>query len=48
MTHFINGLRTQTRMHLDAPARGTLRLNTSGELGSLIENICQNKYCSSE
>ena len=49
MTHFIDGLRTQKRMHLDASARGgTLRVKTNEELKMLIENMSQSGYRSSE
>lgn len=42
MTHLIDGLRTQLRMLLDAPTRGTLRAKASEELKTLIENMCHN------
>lgn len=48
MPHFIDGLRTQTRMLLDALTRGTLRAKTGGELETLIDNMFHNEYRSSE
>lgn len=48
MTHFNNGLRTYTRMLLDASAEGTLRLKTHENLKTLIENMFQNEYRSNE
>lgn len=48
MIHFIDGLRTQTRMFLDASAGGTVRLKSDEELKTLIENMCQNEYRSSK
>lgn len=48
MTHFTDGLRTQTRMLLDASIGRTLRLKTNEELKTLIENMCHNEYHLSE
>lgn len=41
-------MRTQTRIFLDASVGDTLRLKTDEELKTLIENMCQNEYHSSE
>lgn len=40
MIHFIDGLRTQTSMFVNAPIGFKLRENTNEELNKLIENIC--------
>lgn len=48
MTHFIGGLRTQTRMLLNALYGGTLREKTDEELKMLIKNMCLNEYRPSE
>ena len=48
MTHFIRGLRTQTRMLLGPSTIGTLRAKTYDEVKTLVENMFQNEYHSSD
>lgn len=48
MTHFIDSLRIQKRMLRNASTRGKLRVKTYKESKTLIENMCQNEYRSSE
>lgn len=48
MTHFIDGVKIQTRMLFNTSVGGTLRAKTDEELKTLIENMCQNEYHSSE
>lgn len=47
MTHFISGLTTPTCMFLYAPVGCTLRDKTNEEVKTLIENMCQDEYHSS-
>lgn len=48
MTHFISGLKTQTRMFLDALAGGTLSTKNKDGVKTLTKNMCQNEYRSSD
>lgn len=43
MTPFTSGLKTPTRMLLDASSRGTLRIKNEYEVNTLIKNMCQNE-----
>lgn len=43
MTPFISGIKTPTRMLLDASSRGTLRTKNEYEVKTLIKNMCQNE-----
>lgn len=45
MKHSINGLKTPTRMLLDASTEGTLRIKNEDEVKTLIESMFQNGYC---
>lgn len=48
MTYFISSLKTQTRILLDASARGMLINKTKDKVKTLIENMCQNEYRSND
>lgn len=48
MTHFIDSLKTPTRMLLNASAGGTLRTKNEDGVKRLIENMFQNEYHSSD
>lgn len=48
MTHFISGLKKPTRMPLDASAGGTLRAKINDDVKTLIKNMFQNDYRSSD
>lgn len=48
MTHFTSRLTTPTQMLIDALTGGTLRANIEEEVKTLIENMCQNEYRSSD
>lgn len=47
MIHFINRLKTPTRMLLDALVGGTLRVKNEDGVKALIENMFHNEYHSS-
>lgn len=48
MTHVIIKMKTPTRMFCDASSGGTLKANIKDEVKTVIENMCQNEYRSSD
>lgn len=44
MKHFTRGLKSQTRMLLDASTRGTIKIIAEDEVKELIKKMCQNEH----